>query len=56
MLGFIKKNFIVVTGFIGLNVVNPLTYVSMSNQECEIRPVIMNIYSDGPSFYPSVFL
>ena len=53
MLGFIKKFFVVVTGFI---VVNPLTYVSMSNQECEIRPVIMNIYSDEPSFYPLVFL
>ena len=56
MLGFIKNIFIVVTGFIGSNVVNPLTCVSMSNQEREIRPVIMNIYSDEPSFFPSVFL
>ena len=24
----------------------------MSNQECKVRPVIMNINSDKPSFYP----
>ena len=24
----------------------------MSNQECKVRPVIMNINSDEPSFYP----
>ena len=45
--------FIVVTGFIGLSVVNPLKRVSMSNQECKIRPIIMNINSDKPSFYYS---
>ena len=32
--------------------VNPLKCVSMNNQECKIRPVIMNINSDEPSFYP----
>ena len=35
-----------VTGFIGLNVVNSLKSVSMSNQECKVRPVIMNINSE----------
>ena len=24
----------------------------MSNQECKVRPVIMNIDSDEPPFYP----
>ena len=40
MFGFIKKMFIVVTGFIGLSVVNPLKYVSISNRECKIIPAI----------------
>ena len=44
--------FIVVTGFIELNVVNLLKYVLMNNQECKVRPVIMNIKSGEPSFYP----
>ena len=44
--------FIVVTGFTGLNVVNLLNYVLMKNQECKVRPVIMNINSGEPSFYP----
>ena len=44
--------FIVVTGFVVLSAVNPLKCVSMSNQECKVTPVIMNINSDGPSFYP----
>ena len=43
--------FIVVTRFMGLSVVNPLTCVSMSNQECKVTPVIMSISSDEPSFY-----
>ena len=30
--------FIVVTGFIGLSIVNQLKCVSMSNQECKVRP------------------
>ena len=41
-----------VTGFTGLNVVNLLNYVLMNNQECKVRPVIMNINSGEPSFYP----
>ena len=44
--------FIVVTGFIGLNILNPLKCVSMSNKEFKVRPVIMNNNSDKPSFYP----
>ena len=41
--------FIVTIGFIGLNTnVNPLKCVSMSDQECKIRPEIMNIISDEP--------
>ena len=31
--------------------VTPIKYVLMVNQECEIRPVIINIDSDEPSMY-----
>ena len=31
---------------------NALKYVSMSNQECKIRPEIINIKSNEPLFYP----
>ena len=36
------------------NVLNaiPLMYVSMNNQECKIRPEIISINSNVPSFYP----
>ena len=38
--------------FFGCNVSNPLKCVSISNQECRIRPEITNIGSNEPSFYP----
>ena len=56
MFGFIRKMFIVATGFIRLNIVNPLKCVSMNNQECKIRPAIININSDESSLYPSSIL
>ena len=40
--------------FFGCNIsgINSLKCVSMSNQECKIRPEIININSNKPSFYP----
>ena len=32
--------------------VNPLKCVSMKNQECKVRPEIVNISSNDPIFYP----
>ena len=54
MFGFIKKVFIVAMTFFGCNVlkVNPLKCVLMNNQECKIRPQIIYINSNEPSFYP----
>ena len=49
MFRFIKNVFIAAIGFIRLNGnVSPLKYVSMSVQECTIRPEIMNINSNEP--------
>ena len=32
--------------------VNPLECISMKNQECKVRPEIVNISSNDPIFYP----
>ena len=55
-LDLLKKVFITAIAFIGLNVYNamnaiPLKHVSMSNQECRVRQVIMNINSNEHLFY-----
>ena len=40
--------------FFGCNLskVNSLKFISMSNQERKIRPEVINVNSDEPSFYP----
>ena len=58
MFEFIKKVFF--TGFEILSGVNPLSAlistslkcVSMNNQECKVRPEIVNVNSDEPVFCP----
>ena len=55
MFGFIKKVFF--TGLTILQTVNPLNVtsfkcISMTNQECKVRPEIVNVNSDEPVFYP----
>ena len=54
MLRFVKRKFISAMMFFSCSVlnVNLLKYVSMSNQECKIRPEIVNVNSDEPTFYP----
>ena len=55
MFGLIKK--VLFTGLAILSSVNSLNatllkYVSMNNQECKVRPEIVNVNSDEPVFYP----
>ena len=53
MLGFIKKCFFTGLAFLStLTSINLLSCISMNNQECEIRPQIVNINSDEPVFFP----
>ena len=54
MFQFIKKVFVVAVTFVSCNVLNanPLTCVSMNNEECKIRPEIINVNSNEPSFHP----
>ena len=54
MFGFLKQIFVSAMMFFGCNLssVNPLECVSMNNQECKVRPEIVNVNSDEPVFYP----
>ena len=49
MIRFIIKVFVVAMSFFSCNA---LKCVSMNNQECKVRPEIININSNEPSFYP----
>ena len=54
MYGFIKKVFFTAMTCFSFNVlsVNSLEYISMKNQECKIRPEIINVKTNNPVFYP----
>ena len=54
MFRFIKEVFFTAITFFSYNVlnVNSLECVSMNNQECKIRPEIINPYTNEPMFYP----
>ena len=59
-MGLLKKAFFAgLTILLTVNPLNaiplsatPLKCVSMTNQECKVRPQIVNINSDEPVFYP----
>ena len=54
MFGFVKQIFVSAMMFFGCNLscVNPLECVWMNNQECKVRPEIVNVNSNEPVFYP----
>ena len=53
MFGFIKQIFIsILMYFSNLSTVNLLECISMKNQECKVRPEIVDINSNNPIFYP----
>ena len=58
IFGFVKKAFLVglriLSGFANANSLNaiPLSFISMSNQECKTRPRVVNVNGDGPVFFP----
>ena len=54
MFGFIKKIFIAAMTFVGFGALvssNLLKCISMTNQECKVRPAIVNINNNKPLFY-----
>ena len=53
MFGFIKKVFFTgLTILSTLSSVNSLKCISMNNQECKVRPEIVNVNSNESVFYP----
>ena len=54
MFRFIKQIYVSTIMFFGcsLSSVNPLECVSMNNQECKVRPEIVNVNSNEPLFHP----
>ena len=53
MFGLVKQIFVSTMVFFGCNLssVNPLECVSMNNQECKVRPKVVNVNSDETVFY-----
>ena len=54
MFGFVKQKFISGMMFFGWNIlsINSLKCVLMNNQECKVRPQIVNVNSDEPVLFP----
>ena len=53
MFGFMKKYFFTGLTFLStLTSVNWLSCTSMNNQECKVRPEIVNVNSKEPVFFP----
>ena len=53
MFRFIKQIFVSALMYFGnLSNVNSLEFVSMKNEECKVRPKIVDINSNNPIFYP----
>ena len=54
MFRFAKQVFVSAIIFFGcsLSSVNPLECVSINNQECKVRPEIVNVNSKEPVFFP----
>ena len=54
MFEFLKRIFVSAMMFFGCNLssMNTLKCVSINNQECKVRPEIVNINSNEPVFFP----
>ena len=51
IFSFVKKVFVLGLTILS-NITNASEYISMKNQECKVRPEIVNINSNNPIFYP----
>ena len=54
MFEFLKRMFVSAMMFFGCNLssMNTLKRISINNQECKVRPEIVNINSNEPVFFP----
>ena len=52
MFSFVKKVFVLGLPVLSSSITGALNYVSMNNQECKLRPKIVDVSSNNPIFYP----
>ena len=52
MFSFVKKVFVLGLTVLSNSITGALNCVSMNNQECKVRPKIVDINSNNPMFYP----
>ena len=54
VFSFVKKVFVLGLTVLSSSITGALNYVSMKNQECKVRPKIVDINSNNPMFYPFI--
>ena len=52
MFSFVNKVFVLGLTVLSSSIRGALNYVSMNNQECNVRPKIVDVSSNNPIFYP----
>ena len=55
MFGFVKKALftgLTILSSVNLLTITPLRCNSVTNQECKVRPNVVNLNNDEPVFYP----
>ena len=52
MFSFIKKVFFLGLTILSSSIIGALNCISINNQECKVRPEIVNVSSNNPIFYP----
>ena len=52
VFSFVKKVFVLGLTVLSSSITDALNCVSMNNQECKVRPKIMDTNSNNPMFYP----
>ena len=52
VFSFVKKEFVLGLTVLSNSITNALNCVSMNNQECKVRPKIVDVNSNNPVFYP----
>ena len=52
VFSFVKNVFVLGLTVLSNSITGALNWVSMNNQECKVRPKIVDINSNNPMFYP----
>ena len=52
MFSFVKKVFVLGLTVLSSSITGALNCVSINNQECKVRPEIVDVSSNNPIFYP----